>query len=159
MNKLMKLQTALLRLIDEQEGKLTQRDETLDWERLHMVSCARIGWLMAEEQGVDPQLAACACSIHDIGRILTGKQEGHAENGYDPAKEFLKETGLFPDSEIELLAASTKNHSKKLEVGQPVEEIVKNADVVDCYQYGLPFAREEQKKRYNMWINRHSVFG
>ena len=41
---------------------------------------------------------------------------------------------------------------KKSEVGHPIEEIVKDSDVVDCYQYGLPFAREEQRARYQAWL-------
>jgi uncharacterized protein len=159
MNKVLKLQEALLQLIKEQEGCLAERDETLDWERIHMASCAKLGWLMAEEQGVDTQLAACACSIHDIGRILTGKQEGHAQAGYEPALTFLRKTELFSSDEIELLATAVGNHSKKSEIGHPIEEIVKNADVVDCYQYGLPFSREEQRVRYEKWTSRHSVFG
>ena len=46
-----------------------------------LASCARLGYLMAQERGVDPDLAACACAIHDIGRVLTGRQAGHAEAG------------------------------------------------------------------------------
>ncbi|MBP1737038.1 MAG: hypothetical protein H6Q60_919 [Oscillospiraceae bacterium] len=161
MNQLLKLQVALLKLINEQEGRMPEdeRDETLDWERLHMASCARLGWIMAQEAGENPQLAACACAIHDIGRILTGKQAGHAERGYEPAKVFLRQTGLFSAEEVELLATAVKNHSNKSEVGHPIEEIVKNADVVDCFQYGLPFAREEQRLRYETWISRHCVPG
>jgi uncharacterized protein len=37
---------------------------------------------MALERDVDPEMAACACAVHDYGRIVTGKQAGHAEAGY-----------------------------------------------------------------------------
>lgn len=150
--RLLPLQTAYLQLIARQEGVLDHRDETLDWERMHMASSARLAYLMAQERGVDPDLAACAAAIHDIGRVLTGRQAGHAEAGEEPARAFLRETGLFSAQEIELLAAAVRNHSKKSEVGHPIEEIVKDSDVVDCYQYGLPFAREEQRARYQAWL-------
>lgn len=150
--RLLPLQTAYLQLIAQQEGVLDHRDETLDWERMHMASSARLAYLMAQERGVDPDLAACAAAIHDIGRVLTGRQAGHAEAGEEPARAFLRETGLFSAQEIELLAAAVRNHSKKSEVGHPIEEIVKDSDVVDCYQYGLPFAREEQRARYQAWL-------
>ena len=41
-NKVLRLQYAYLRLIDAQEGKLSHRDEPLDWERVHMASCSRL---------------------------------------------------------------------------------------------------------------------
>lgn len=157
MNRILKLQTALLRVIEQQEGKIEERDQSLDWERVHMASCARLGFLMAEEQGQDAELAACACSVHDFGRILTGKQVGHAEKGYEPLKEFLSEVALFTKEEIELISLAAKSHSRKSNVGTWIEEIVKNADVVDCYQYGIPFLRDAQKMRYDDYRNRNKV--
>lgn len=158
MKRLLRLQSSLLREIEKQEKIEIKRDQLLDWERVHLASCARLGYLMAVARGVDPELAACACAIHDYGRIITGKQEGHAEAGYLPGTEFLKQTGLFNDKEIEELAMAIRNHSKKSEVGTPIEEIVKDADVIDFYQYGLGFAREEQKKRYEDMMNNSSCF-
>lgn len=151
-NRLLKLQYELLKVISEQEGSVEQRDESLDWERVHMASCGRLAWEMALERGVEPELAACAASVHDYGRILTGKQPGHAEAGYEPVKKFLKETGLFSEEEIQVISMAVKNHSSKTVEGTPIEEIVKDADVVDCYQYGYPLDRPEKEVRYNKWL-------
>lgn len=147
MKRLLRLQSALLKEIDRYDKLVKERDKFIDWEKVHMASCARIGYIMAEKRGVDPDLASFACAVHDYGRIITGKQQGHAEAGYLPVKNFLKETNLFADNEIEEIAIAVKNHSKKGEVGTPLEEIVKDADVIDFYQYGFGFAREEQKIR------------
>ncbi|WP_206458833.1 HD domain-containing protein [Anaerovorax sp. IOR16] len=155
MNRILKLQSALLRVIEEQEGKVEERDQSLDWERVHMASCARLGFLMAEEKGQDPELAACACSVHDFGRILTGKQKGHAEKGYHPVKDFLDKLELFTKEEIEIISLAVKNHSRKSKIGSWIEEIVKDADVVDCYQYGIPFVRDAQQMRYEEYIKRN----
>ncbi len=148
MKRIYQLQSNLLRVIDKYERLVDHRDSTVDWERLHLSSCGRLGYLLAEARGLDPVIAACACSVHDYGRILYGKQEGHAEAGYLPVKEFLKQAEFFTEEEIEAIALAVKNHSRKSEVGSPLEEIVKDADVIDLYQYGLPFQREEQKLRY-----------
>ena len=153
MNRAYLLQTELLALIAKQEDR-PDRDEPLDWERLHMASSARIAWCLALERGANPELAACAAAVHDIGRIVTGVQKNHAEAGEAPARAFLKETGLFTEEEIELLASAVKNHSSKTVVGTPVEEIVKDADVIDCYQYGMPFDRPEKEARYLAWLNK-----
>lgn len=152
MNRLSELEVKLLRVIDGQEGRISYRDETLDWERLHMASSARCAWLLAMKRGADPELAACAACVHDFGRILTGKQKNHAEAGYEPVKVFLKETELFDEEEIEIIALAVKNHSLKTETGTLIEEIVKDADVIDCYQYGLPFDRPEKEERYRNWL-------
>lgn len=147
MRRFYELQKALLKEISKYEKMVPDRDIEADWERVHISSCAKLGYLLAEERGYDPDLAACACSIHDYGRILTGVQKGHAEAGYLPVKDFLQETRLFSLEEIEQIALSVKNHSNKGDVGSPLEEIVKDADILDYYQYGHEKMREDQKKR------------
>lgn len=161
MNRILELQYEYLELINTQQEKdlragrsESDRDETLDWERIHMASSSRIAYELALERNVDPELASCATAIHDIGRVMTGSQKNHAENGYEPALNFLSYTGLFSDEEVEEMALAVKNHSLKTEIGTPLEEIVKDADVIDCYQLGLPFDRPEKEERYQKWLKR-----
>jgi len=156
MKRLLRLQSQLLREIKKYEKLVPERDKFIDWERVHMASCARLGYLMAQTRGVDPELASCACAVHDYGRIITGKQEGHAEAGYLPGKEFLRNTGLFTEDEIETIGLAINNHSRKSEIGTPIEEIVKDADVIDFYQYGFGFSRDEQKLRYEKLLDSES---
>ena len=120
MNRLLKLEVKLNKVIDEQEGKFIDRDETLDWERIHMASSARCAWILAMQRGVEPELAACAAAVHDYGRILTGKQKNHAEAGYEPVRGFLQEVGVFNEEEIEIIALAVKNHSLKKDVGADI---------------------------------------
>jgi len=152
--ELLELQSALLKEIDKYEKIVTERDEPIDWERVHISSCAKLGYLMAEKRGVDPILAASACAIHDYGRIITGKQENHAEAGYVPVQEFLKKTELFTEEEIKILSIAVKNHSNKSEVGNPIEEIVKDADVLDFHQYGYKMNRAEQQARLDKLLKK-----
>ena len=160
MTKILRLQSALLKEIDKYEKLVPKRSHFIDWERVHITSCAKIGYMLAEERGVDPILAAAACAVHDYGRIITGRQEGHAEAGYLPVQEFLKnlEPKLFTDDEIAQIALAVKNHSKKGEVGTKLEEIVKDADVLDFYQYGYNMARKEQQDRLESLLG-HKVEG
>ena len=160
MKKILRLQSALLKEIDKYEKLVPKRSHFIDWERVQMTSCAKIGYMLAEERGVDPILAAAACAVHDYGRIITGRQEGHAEAGYLPVQEFLKnlDPKLFTDDEIAQIALAVKNHSKKGEVGTQLEEIVKDADVLDFYQYGYNMARKEQQDRLESLLG-HKVEG
>lgn len=156
MNRALKLQYELLKIITNSPADMP-RDETLEWEAVHMASSSRTAWLLAMERNVDPELAACASAVHDYGRIITGIQKNHAEAGYTPVKKFLKSTGMFSESETELIALAVKNHSSKTVVGTPLEEIVKDADVIDCYQLGLPFDRPEKEERYNDWLKTRKI--
>ena len=156
MNKLMILQGALLAEIEKyaklHEEAGVELDYPIDWERIHVISCAKLGYMMAEERGVDPVLAASACAVHDYGRIITGKQANHAEIGYEPVKKFLAELNLFTEAEVEKIALSVKNHSNKSEIGSDLEEIVKDADVLDFHQYGYEMPRPEQQARVNRML-------
>jgi len=146
MNRIFEIQVKLLKIINGMENG-SSRDYSLDWERVHLVSCAKIGGLLAELRGENAELAAIACSIHDYGRMLSGKQKNHAEDGYEPVKAFLAGTGYFNQQEIAMLADAVRHHSSKEKVGTWLEEIVKDADVLDCCQYGMALEREEQRTR------------
>lgn len=148
MNRLYELQRAIYNVIDEYGDVDRSRGSSLEWERMHAVSCAKVGYLLAGERGLDPILSACACAVHDFGRVLTGIQEGHAEAGAEPARRFLLETGLFDPTEVEAIVLSVRNHSRKSETGTPLEELVKDADLIDYHSYGYPFRREEQQRRF-----------
>ena len=151
-SRLLKLQNLILEYIDQQEGKVADRDETLNWERIHMASAGQLAWAMALERGTDPDLAACAASIHDIGRITTGRKAGHAEAGYEPAKRLLAASCLFTEEEVEIIAQAVKNHSSKDVIGTVIEEIVKDADVVDCCQHGfMSYYKPEVMERFYKW--------
>lgn len=157
MNRLLTVENAMLALIHDQEGCPDVRDEPLDWERIHMVGSARMAWLMAEEWGVDPVLAACASAVHDIGRVLTGRQAGHAEAGRQAVRGFLAPLGVFTPEELEQIVQAVANHSKKAVQGTPLEEIVKDADVVDTHLYGLPLSSPSHRERFERWSHRHAL--
>jgi uncharacterized protein len=153
MNRAYKLQRKLLQKIAEFEREGIKRDASLDWERIHMISCARNGYFLALKRGVDAELAVLACSVHDYGRIVTGKQDNHAAAGFEPLKVFLTESGDLDADEIDLIAVAAKNHSSKGAVGTPLDEVVKDADVLDCYQYGIPLRKDEHQRRLeSLWI-------
>lgn len=147
MSRILKLQRRLLAEIDKYGKLVPDRSHPTDWERIHMASCAAVGYDLALRRGVDPEMAAIICACHDYGRIVTGRQENHAENGFLPVQDFLRGTGLFTEEEIATIAGAVRNHSKKEEVGTPFEEIVKDADVFDCHRYGDELPRPAQKRR------------
>lgn len=148
MNTVFFVQQALLKVIDDHSGVDRTNAPSLDWERVHMISCAKVGYLLAKNRGLDPIVAACACAVHDFGRIISGSQENHGPAGEMPVRAFLSQTELFNQNEIEEIASAVKNHSKKGEIGTPLEELVKDADLIDYASYGQKFKRQEQSDRF-----------
>jgi uncharacterized protein len=138
----------LLKFLNDQDRLDRERDVSLTWERIHSIGSARIASLLAARRGVDVELSHAAGALHDFGRFVTGKQANHAENGYGPAKEFLRKVGLFSEKEIEAIGQAVKNHSRKEAIGTPLEEIAKDADVLDCAYLGLPPKKEAHLKRF-----------
>lgn len=157
MERLKKVQYEYLKFI-ESYNHITDRDSSISWEKVHMASCARVGYILAMKRGLDADKAAIACAIHDIGRVVTGKQKDHAEAGYEPALGFLGSTGLFTEEEIKELAEAVRKHSSKAEIGTPIEEIVKDADVLDFHMYGYEMPREEQKNRLKKLLEEKELY-
>jgi len=149
MNRIFTLQQAVLKAIDEHKDVDRSKSPILDWERIHMISCSKVGYMLAMERGLDPDLSACACAVHDFGRVLTGSQENHGPAGALPVQGLLEKMGLFTESEITMISQAVANHSKKGEVGSPLEELVKDADLIDYASYGQTFKRQEQIERFN----------
>lgn len=155
MNRIFTLQQAILTTIDEYQNIDRSDAPPLDWERIHMISCAKVGYMLAMERGLDPDLSACACAVHDFGRILTGSHGNHGEAGAMPVQHLLRETGLFTEEEITRISLAVANHSKKGEVGAALEELVKDADLIDYASYGQTFKRQEQIDRFERLTKWH----
>jgi uncharacterized protein len=85
----------LLKFLNDREPSDLSRDVSLTWERIHSMGSARIAALLAGKRGVNVELSYAAGALHDFGRFVTGKQENHAENGYEPAKDFLRSLNIF----------------------------------------------------------------
>ncbi len=148
MQRCYQLSREVLRFLEEQNKLDRAREVSLTWERIHSIGSARVASLLAARRGVDVELSYAAGALHDFGRFVTGKQANHAEDGYEPAKEFLRSLNLFSGEETEEICRAVKNHSRKEVVGTPLEEITKDADVLDCYYLGLPPKKEPHRKRF-----------
>ena len=132
--------------LTELEHKNMERDYPIFWERIHAISCAQIGRMLAEIRQVDPNQAALACALHDCGRWVSGRQENHAPQGEDFVRRFLETLNLSPDVR-QMIVKAVINHSRKEEVGTSLEELVKDADILDCYWYGDSITKEFHVKR------------
>ena len=142
----------LLKFLNEQDQRDLKRDVSLTWERIHSMGSSRIACILSARRGVDIELGYSAGALHDFGRFVTGRQENHAENGYEPVKNFLKRLNIFSEQDVEEISRAVKNHSRKEAVGAPLEEIAKDCDILDCYFLGLAPKKEYHRKRFEALI-------
>lgn len=126
---------SIYEILEQMEVQTMERDYPILWERVHATSCAQIGRMLAQKRQINGEQAALACALHDCGRWVSGRQENHAPKGEELARHFLKKQN-FPLETQELMVQAIINHSKKEEIGSPLEELVKDADILDCYWYG-----------------------
>ena len=67
--------------------------------------------------------------------------------GSNYVREYLTQSNSFTEDEIEVLVKAVANHSCKDEVGSPIEELIKDADVLDGFLAGRKPKKKESERR------------
>src|SRR3989344_2242890 len=120
--------------------KSKRPDKDRSWGKVfelkHASAVAQIGRILAQKRGLNVDLAAIICTMHDIHVFTTGRVTDHAHKSAVLAKKLLRRTKRFKEQEIKLIAKAIHNHSDKHIVSKsPYDELVKDADVLDCGLY------------------------
>ncbi len=114
---------------------------------LHGVSLAAV--MVAKKRGEDPELAAMAGLLHDLHAYKSGSYDDHAHKGAELAREVLTELGIVNDQEMEVICSAIWHHDSKAEVDAPMDEVLKDADVIH-HSLADPTkpVKEHEKARY-----------
>ena len=142
--RVIRLQKKVMQLVMGLKWGDDEKDVSVEWVVLHLATVSQLAHLLALKRGksrVDLELARVAGMLHDIGLLVNvGMEHKHAVNGYEKAKSILREVGGFSDEEIEVVASAVAKHSEKDKVGNWLEELMKDADVLDCTLHGSDFS-------------------
>ena len=118
---------------------------------VHMFGVAEACVFLAMKRGEDVELAAAAGYLHDIATYTTGNPSAHARRGAEMARGILTDTGLFSEAETEKICAAIHFHSDKKHTHGPLEEILKDADVMQhCLFDPGHVAKKEQERFENL---------
>lgn len=134
--RLMRLRKILWERILEAAPK-TGLDVPMVDDAFHIMGTIHLATLLAEKRGLDREVAGAAMILHDIGRLATGKVEGHARDGAHLARPILAEADFTP-AEADEICQAIATHIYKQETGSPLEELVRDADVLEVYLAGMP---------------------
>ena len=123
----------------------------------HLFGVAQNAALLAGMRGQNVELACIAGLLHDLYKATTGNVLYHAEEGSAYVKPILKDSGLFTDREIETVCGAIYFHSDKANRHLPLDEILKDADVMNTVlSKGARVVTSKQKVR---WANLQKEFG
>jgi len=146
-SRVINLQMKVMDIVNRHGIPDENREIPKSYEIYHLFSTSTLSRMLARKRRVCEEEAALAAILHDIGRIMTGKQADHAAEGYEPACRIMREIGIFSEDEIKRIAQAVKNHSSKEQTGPALDEIIKDADILDCWLFGLPIVKESHRAR------------
>lgn len=87
--------------------------------------------LLAKLRNEDVELAKIAALLHDYAQFTQNcSHSKHAELSAEFAYDYLHQTGLFTENEIQIISDSIRFHSHKDRIDSPFGEIIKDADVL-----------------------------
>ncbi|MHB1294248.1 MAG: HD domain-containing protein [Anaerolineae bacterium] len=126
-----------------------QDDEERRCAYIHLYGVAQACALLALRRGLDVELAAIAGMLHDLSAHQSMVLQDHARHSARLAEEILAQLGIATAEEIAAVSTAIRNHSDKLRVDAPLDELLKDADVLQhaLYNTALPL-RESNRPRY-----------
>lgn len=117
---------------------------------LHLYGVAQACALLALKRGEDVELAVIAGMLHDIYSYANMDSQDHAHKGAQMAHQLLASLDLFNKEEINSICTAIYNHSDKSSVHDSLDEILKDADVMQHVLYNPLFEiKEHEQQRFH----------
>ncbi len=141
----------LRKFVDAELNRMENADKrTSAIAHLYGVSLAAA--MIAKKRGLDPEIASMAAMLHDLNAYKTGSYDDHAHKGAELARNILAELKLTDDAETEMICSAIYNHDDKLEIHSPMDEVLKDADVIHHCMNDLskPIKEKEQARFHKL---------
>ena len=116
----------------------------------HLYGVSLAATMLAKRRGLDPEIAAMSAMLHDIYAYRVGSYEDHAHKGAELAKEILSKLKLTNAEETDMICSAIYHHSDKQVTDSPMDEILKDADVLDhCLKDFSKAIKEKEQARFD----------
>lgn len=113
---------------------------------LHLYGVSQACAMIALKRNQDVELATMAGMLHDLYSYKTMNTENHAEHGEILARQILEELSLTTGDETDLICSAIRNHSSKAITHSALDEVLKDADVLQHCLYNPLFSVKEHEK-------------
>ena len=116
---------------------------------LHLYGVSQACALLAIKRQENIELATIAGMLHDIYSYANMDSKDHAHKGAVMARNILVSLNEFSEEEINVICTAIYNHSDKLDIHGVLDEILKDADVMQHVLYNpLVSVKDTEKKRF-----------
>lgn len=96
----------------------------------HLHGVALAAAILARKRGEDAELATMAGLLHDLHAYKSGSYDDHERLGAEYARKLLAKLELTTPEETDVICSAICHHGNKAEVDAPMDEILKDADVI-----------------------------
>ena len=116
----------------------------------HLYGVSLAATMIAKKRGLDTELASMAAMLHDLYAYKSGSYDDHAHLGAELAREILNDLKLTNESETEMICSAIYHHDDKLSVDSPMDEVLKDADVIHhCMNDLTKTIKEKEQSRFD----------
>lgn len=116
---------------------------------VHLYGVSLAAAMIAKKRGLDPELLSMAAMLHDLHAYKSGSYEDHAHKGAELAREILDRLALTTPEETDTICSAIYHHDDKYVVDSPMDEALKDADVIHHCMNDLSKAvKDKEKARY-----------
>ena len=116
---------------------------------VHLYGVSLAATMIAKKRGLDPELASMAAMLHDLHAYKSGSYDDHAHKGAELARKILGELELTSEEETEMICSAIYHHDDKYSVDAPMDEVLKDADVIHhCMNDLSKKVKDKEKARY-----------
>lgn len=138
----------LRKYVDAELQKMEDKDKMIS-AVAHLYGVSLAATMIARKRGEDPELASMAAMLHDMHAYKTGSYEDHAHRGAELARGILTQLGITSEEETEIICSAIYHHDDKLVVDGPMDEVLKDADVIHhCMNDLSKVVKEKEKVRF-----------
>ena len=117
---------------------------------VHLYGVSLAATMIAKKRGLDPEIASMAAMLHDLHAYKTGSYDDHAHKGAELAREILDGLALTTTEETDAICSAIYHHDDKLVTDAPMDEVLKDADVIHHCMNDLSKAvKEKEQARFD----------
>lgn len=115
----------------------------------HLHGVALAAAILAKKRGENVELATMAGLLHDLYAYKSGSYDDHAHLGAGYARKVLEKLKLTTPDETDIICTAIYNHGGKEVIDAPMDEILKDADVLHhTLNDPTKKVKEHEKERY-----------
>ena len=115
----------------------------------HLYGVSLAASMIARKRGLDAELLSMAAMLHDLHAYKSGSYDDHAHRGAELARKILEELALTSAEETDAVCSAIYHHDDKLTADSPMDEALKDADVIHhCMNDLSKPVKEKERARY-----------